>query len=119
MRKIQILKIQPLLPRCSSESSLYCRAVQSCDKRKKVTITPEDILDAIREAEFQDFEEPLSASLAAFRAQEKATRKPSAKRQKIDNGDVSGGAAADADVEESVPMDSVPSEKAVDGVDQE
>ena len=95
------------------------RAVQSCDKRKKVTITPEDILDAIREAEFQDFEEPLAASLAAFRAQEKAVRKPSAKRQKIDAGDGAGSAAVEGEVDESAPMDSVSIEKAGDGGDQE
>jgi len=32
------------------------RAVQQCDKRKKVTIAPEDIIEALKEAEFEDFE---------------------------------------------------------------
>ena len=92
--------------------------MQSCDKRKKVTLTPEDILDAIREAELQDFEEPLTTSLAAFRAQEKASRKPSAKRQKLDAGDGAGGAGLEVDAEESFPPDSI-SEKPGDAIDQE
>ena len=44
-----------------------CRAVQQCDKRKKVTLTPEDILEALREAEFEDFEQPMKDALAQFR----------------------------------------------------
>ncbi len=72
----------------------------------------------IREAEFEDFEEPLVASLAAFRAQEKASKKPSAKRQKLDSADGAGAAGVDAEPEEAVPMDAVSGEKAIDGGDQ-
>jgi hypothetical protein len=71
----------------------------------------------IREAEFEDFEEPLVASLAAFRAQEKASKKPSAKRQKLDSADGAGAAGADAEPEEAAPMDTNSGEKSIDGGD--
>ena len=61
---------------------------------------PEDIIDAIREAEFEDFDEPLQAALTAYRAQDKATKKASAaKRQKLDSGEGTAGAQAGGDAE--------------------
>jgi histone H3/H4 len=62
-------------------------AVQQCDKRKKVTLTPEDIIEALREAEFEDFEQPMREALQQFRNGGGASNKKggsSAKRQKID-----------------------------------
>ena len=71
------------------------RAVQQCDKRKKVTIAPEDIIEALKEAEFEDFEGPLKASLDAFQNASKAAKTAkasSAKRQKLDESVVDDGA---------------------------
>jgi hypothetical protein len=65
-----------------------CRAVQQCDKRKKVTLTPEDILEALREAEFEDFEQPMKDALAQFRNGGGGAAKKggnSAKKQKLDD----------------------------------
>lgn len=63
------------------------RAVQQCDKRKKATIAPEDVIEALKEAEFEDFEGSLKASLDAFQNASKAAKTAkasSAKRQKLD-----------------------------------
>eukprot|EP00961_Rhodomonas_salina_P012054 161633-Rhodomonas_salina.2 len=62
-------------------------AVQQCDKRKKVTLTPEDILEAVKEAEFDDFDEPLQQALQSFRNQATAAKKSGSanKRQKLDD----------------------------------
>eukprot|EP00281_Chroomonas_sp_CCMP1168_P035341 CAMPEP_0206240792 /NCGR_PEP_ID=MMETSP0047_2-20121206/16135_1 /ASSEMBLY_ACC=CAM_ASM_000192 /TAXON_ID=195065 /ORGANISM="Chroomonas mesostigmatica_cf, Strain CCMP1168" /LENGTH=124 /DNA_ID=CAMNT_0053665613 /DNA_START=1 /DNA_END=372 /DNA_ORIENTATION=+ len=60
-------------------------AVQQCDKRKKVTLQSEDILEAIREAEFTEFEEPLKEALAAFRQSNVTAKKPPAKKQKLND----------------------------------
>jgi hypothetical protein len=67
---------------------LVCRAVQQCDKRKKVTLTPDDIVEALREAEFEDFEQPMKEALAQFRnGGPGGTKKGggSAKKQKLDD----------------------------------
>lgn len=65
-----------------------CRAVQQCDKRKKVTLTPEDILEALREAEFEDFEQPMKDALNQFRNGGASSGKKGgsgAKKQKLDD----------------------------------
>ena len=64
-----------------------CRAVQQCDKRKKVTLTPEDIVEALREAEFEDFEAPIKEALAQARngGVAKKVGTSMAKKQKLDD----------------------------------
>ena len=65
-----------------------CRAVQQCDKRKKVTLTPDDILEALREAEFEDFEQPMKDALQQFRSGGASGAKKGvsgAKKQKLDD----------------------------------
>lgn len=65
-----------------------CRAVQQCDKRKKVTLTPEDIVEALREAEFEDFEAPMKEALAQFRNGTGSAKKGgngAAKKQKLED----------------------------------
>ena len=67
---------------------ICCRAVQQCDKRKKVTLTPEDILEALREAEFEDFEQPMKDALTQFRSGGASSGKKGgsgAKKQKLDD----------------------------------
>jgi hypothetical protein len=67
---------------------ICCRAVQQCDKRKKVTLTPEDILEALREAEFEDFEQPMKDALTQFRNGGASSGKKGgsgAKKQKLDD----------------------------------
>ncbi|EKX47036.1 hypothetical protein GUITHDRAFT_106949 [Guillardia theta CCMP2712] len=66
-------------------------AVQQCDKRKKVTLNPEDIIEALREAEFEEFEETLVQSLNNFRNQISNAKKTSAaKRQKLADPEEAG-----------------------------
>ena len=66
-----------------------CRAVQQCDKRKKVTLTPDDIVEALREAEFEDFEQPMKEALAQFRTGGAGSVKKGvgsiSKKQKLDD----------------------------------
>lgn len=75
-------------PRAAARWLLVCRAVQQCDKRKKVTLTPDDIVEALREAEFEDFEQPMKEALAQFRNGGPGAAKKggsSAKKQKLDD----------------------------------
>ena len=66
-----------------------CRAVQQCDKRKKVTLTPDDIVEALREAEFEDFEQPMKEALAQYRTGGAGSVKKGmgsiSKKQKLDD----------------------------------
>merc|ERR1719352_503649 len=63
-------------------------AVQQCDKRKKVTLTPDDILEALREAEFDEFDAPMREALQKFRSGGGAAKKGGGghKKQKLDDG---------------------------------
>mmetsp|Transcript_4107 Transcript_4107/g.8022 ORF Transcript_4107/g.8022 Transcript_4107/m.8022 type:complete len:105 (-) Transcript_4107:2207-2521(-) len=49
-------------------------ALDYCHARKKSTITPEDVLEAIRESELNEFFEPLQQYLADIK--EEAAKKP-------------------------------------------
>mmetsp|Transcript_5274 Transcript_5274/g.8452 ORF Transcript_5274/g.8452 Transcript_5274/m.8452 type:complete len:137 (+) Transcript_5274:2-412(+) len=60
-------------------------AIQQCDKRKKVTLAPEDIIEAVKEAEFEDFEDELKQALEAFRNQNKKAASSSNKKQKTED----------------------------------
>jgi hypothetical protein len=88
-----------VLRQVAGAGAAVCRAVQQCDKRKKVTIAPDDIMEALKEAEFEDFQGPLQASLDAFQGAAKAAKTAkasSAKRQKLNESQNDENAEAGA-----------------------
>eukprot|EP00960_Hanusia_phi_P060863 764653-Hanusia_phi.AAC.5 len=109
-------------------------AVQQCDKRKKVTLNPEDIIEvtlnyflfecrlalaqALREAEFEEFEESLVQSLSNFRNQISNAKKTSAaKRQKLADPEETGAdnAGSAGQVNESLDYSNEASAPQVEG----